>query len=305
MKTLLATILLAAPLLADFNYESKTRFTGGSLLPALSEKQPLDKPIVATRMIKGTRMATITKGRTIVVDLGPQTILEMNFAKKTYSLMTFAQMKEILDRAMKSRKDPATAIYKIDSKPSGGTKAFGFFNARELVVSMTLDAAAQATPQSAAHVLVDAWHFTMPGFGEAEDFRAKLAEKLSPAYASGLSAIGILEPELLPAFEEFGKLINPGDDMPVQTTIRIGNPTSGDLGPIPERPAPQKGVVSGTISRIGSLTHKKSAPAEDPEAVYPGLLLELTTELSNFGSGPADEVKFNVPEGFKQSQPPH
>jgi hypothetical protein len=91
--------------------------------------------------------------------------------------------------------------------------------------------------------------------------------------------------------------------MPVETTIRIGNPDSGDLAPPSDvPPPPQKGVVSGTLSRIGTLTHKKSAPsADDPET--PGLLLELTVELSNFGSGPSDESKFYVPEGFKQVQP--
>jgi len=303
MKTLLATILLVSPLRADFNYQSNTRFTGGSLFHVLAGKAPLEKPIVATHMIKGNRMATIAKGHTTVVDLAAGTILEIDFPRKTYYTITFARMKEILDQAVKSLKAPGTTPFQIVSKPSGGSKAFGFFNAKEQIVTMNQDGVGK---DGVAHVMVDTWTFTMPGFGEAEDFRHKLADKLTPAYASGLSSIGILEPELLSALEQIGNLSYPGDDMPVETTIRLGSSASGDLTPPADAPAaPQKGVVSETISRIGSLTHKKSAtPAEDPETIYPGLLLELTTELSNFGSGPADESKFNVPEGFKQIQPP-
>jgi len=304
MRILFVTMLLAGTLRADFGYESRTRFTGGILLKALLEKESFaraaKKPVVSTHLIKGTRMATVTKEHATVVDLGKETIVEIDFARKTYFTVTFARVKQILDE----RAGHNPAVFQVSSKAAGGSKAFGFFNAKELIVTMTLDGAGKETgAQTPAHVLVDSWILTMPGFGEAEDFRRKLAEKLGYAYASGLSEIGILEPELFPGLEEVGKLFNPGDDLPVETRIRIGGPGSGDLGPTGEAPAAQKGIVSGTLSRIGSLTHKKSAPSGE-EQETPGLLLELSTELSNFGSGPADESKFNVPEGFKQVQPP-
>jgi hypothetical protein len=307
MRTLFATVLLfgasASALHADFSYESKTTLKNGVVGEAVLYAETLvrgGKPVVATHMIKNNRMATLTKKHTTIIDLNRDAIVEIDFARKTYLSMTFDQMKQILANA--KTRSGGSGTFDVSSKAAGGSKAFGFFNARHTIVTMALPASSDSHPESVSRVLVDSWLLTMPGFSEAEDFRRKLGEKLSYAFASGLSEIGLLEPKFLAGLEEIGKLTNEGDDMPVERTIRMGAPDSGDLEPHDEASSQKNGVVSETLSRIGNLGRKKNAgePAPPPT----GLLLDLTTELSNFGSGPADEVKFNVPEGFKQVQPP-
>ncbi len=319
---------------ADFGYESKTQLTGGTLFKALAATWPLahgaTKPAVSTHLIKGNRMATLTKDHATIVNLDNETIFDIDFVKKTYSSMTFAQMKQILDQAMKegiartnhSNGAGATTTFEVSSK-SGRTKAIGFLSARELIVTMTVDGASRESEQSASadpgsrpqpvtNILLDSWILTVPGFGEVEDFRRKLGAKLSYAYASGMSEIGMVTPELLPGFEELGKLINPADDMAVENTIRMGGPGSGDLASSgdPASSSQKSGGVSGALSRIGSIARKKnngrqSTPsADEQDATSLGILVELTTELSNFAAGPADESKFNVPAGFKEIKSP-
>src|SRR5579862_7566366 len=307
MRTLFATVFLfgasISALRADFSYESKTILKNGVVGEAVLNSEPLirgGKPVVATHLIKNNRMATLTRKHTTIVDLNRNTIVEIDFARKTYLSMTFDQKKQILESA--KARSAGSGTFEVSSKSAGGSKAFGFFNAKHSIVTMALPASPDSPPQSVARVMVESWLLTMPGFSEAEDFRRKLGEKLSYAFASGLYEIGLLEPKFLAGLEEIGKLTNEGDDMPVERTIRIGGPDSGDLEPHEEASSQKNGVVSETLSRIGNLGRKKNSgePAPPPA----GLLLDLTTELSNFGSGPADESKFNVPEGFKQVQPP-
>ena len=306
MRILFAIALLccasANALRADFSYESKTILKDGVVAEAVLHTEPFlrgGKAVVATHLIKTNRMVTLTKRHATIVDLNKDTIVEIDFTKKTYVSMTFAQMKQILESA--KAKSGGAGRFDVSSKSAGGSKAFGFFNARQTIVTMTRPPSADSHPQ-VARVMVDSWLLTMPGFSEAEEFRRKLGEKLSYAYASGFSEIGLLEPQLLAGLEEVGKLTNEGDDMPVESTIRMGSADSGDLEPREDPSSQKSGVVSETLSRIGNLGRKKNnGEAAPPPA---GLILEVTTELSNFGSGPADEVKFIVPEKFKQVQLP-
>jgi len=282
MRNFLVFTLLAGAfsgtLRADFRYDTRTELSGSNF--------GARKPAVSTHFIKGNRMATFTKDHAMIVDLEKETILDIDFAKKTYVSTTFAQMKQTVGHA------GAEAIFQASSKSSDRTKSIGLWTANELIVTMT-------APM--IHILVDSWMMAMPGYSEVEEFRHKLAQKLGYAYASGMSDIGIAEPELLPGFEELGKMVNQSDDMPVESTIRMGGPDSGDLGEsrLAVSSSEKGGLVSGALSRLGSLGRKKNSARD---TAPPGMLIQITTELSNFSAGPVDESKFNVPPGFKQLQ---
>jgi hypothetical protein len=279
-------------------------------------------------------MAMVSKTHTTVVNLDNETILEIDFVKKTFLRSTFAQKKLVLDLAMKNglaraNQSGAAAVegpFQVFSKTTGRSKAFGFSTAREMIVTMTAGAGAPAPGKEAApspsadsatqpvtyipvtQIFVDSWTLAAPGFVEAETFRRKLAAKLGYAYAAGMFEIGMVKPELLPGFEELAKLTYDGDDMPVESLIRMGGPDSGELAPTEAATAAQKsGLLSGTLNRIESLGRKKSngpSSAEEQETSLPGLLVEMTIEFSNFSAGPAPESSFNPPVGFKDLNPP-
>lgn len=336
-RTILITVLLSGAsgivLRADVVYDSKTQLTGGSLYPAVLAVEPpgrgAKKPLIATHAIKGNRMATITKERMTIVNLDQGTIFEIDLIKKTYRQMSFEQMKEILDRAMQegvARVNKGTgtntdateeAAFQVSSKFTDRTKTLEALSAEEWMATAKLQGSGQpaatsaasdsaanpqaANPQTVTNIFVDSWILTVPGFDEAQDFFRRLGERLSYSYALGLFEIGSVQPELLPGFEELGKLLTQGEGMPVESTIRMGGPESGDLAQGNDAAAStQKGIVSGALSRLGSIRRKE--PAVRPSA--PGVLVEMTTELSNFNSGFAEESKFTVPDGFKQVQPP-
>jgi len=324
MRTFLATFLamalldgvFSATLRADLSCQSTTRITGGILLSAALDKEPAmgaRKPFNVTYLIKGNRMAILTKGHTTVLSLDNDTVYEIDFTTKTYSSKPFAEIKQI--EATNNKGSDAAPTFQVTSK-SGRTKPVGVLTARERIFTMiagtmtagTTTAGATtiegATAQPVANIAVDSWTLTAPGFGELEDFRRRLAAKLGYAYALGLSGIAKLKPELLPAFEEAAKVIIEADEMPVEFTIRMGRRDSGDLAPNGDVAPPEKGLVSGTLSRLGSIAHKKNSgqSGDEQDSNATAILAEVTSELSNLG-GAVDEGKFNVPGGFKEIKP--
>ncbi len=323
-RTILVTVLLSsgALLRGDVVYDSKIQLTGGSLYQAVLAVEPpgrgAKKPLIATYAIKGHRMSRITKDHMTIVNLDQDTIFEIDLIKKTYLQLNFAQTKEVLDRAIPKKSNDADnntgeeAAFQVFSKFTDRTKPLEALNAEERIATAKLAGSGKpagpgtasdlaANPQVVTNIFVDSWMLTVPGFDEAQDFFRKLGEKVSYSYALGLFEIGSVQPELLPGFEELAKLLTQGEGMPVESTIRMGGTGSGDLAQSDDAAASApKGIVSGALSRLGNIRRKE--PAVRPSA--PGVLVEMTTELSKFNSGFAEESRFTVPDGFKQVQPP-
>ncbi len=284
--TAAATVLFSGALRADFEYESRTEIIGGSLL-----KTDRARSAVVENLIKGKLMAIVARKRTTVINLENESVLDIDFAHQTYTSTPFSAIKAKLDPWLKSAAFESTAR-------SGGAKRIGLLIAREHLVAMRR---AADGPPALARIFLDFWTMTPPGLGEMQDFHQQLAAKLGYAYAWGLAEIGMIQPELLPGFEAAAKALTESREMPVVSTIRLGTAGTGDLAPPPETADARAGIVSETLSRIGDLTHLKleKQPAEE----NPALLGEVMIEVGEFGNGPADASKFNVPAGFKEVKP--
>ncbi len=71
---LLCGLLSSTPLLADFSYESRIRITGGELYDALGKLGPHGRdPVIVTKLIRGRRMAILSRRHTTVIDLDAAT----------------------------------------------------------------------------------------------------------------------------------------------------------------------------------------------------------------------------------------
>lgn len=274
MRRSLAILLAAAgclPLVrADFTYQETTRIVGPSL----------QVRTVATHLIKGNHMATVTKDHISIIDADNETITEVDFAKKTYSVKTFAQLKEAGPKTNVARK------FKVLAKSTGQSKAIGVLNAKELVITMTLEGAADAAGDQ---IVVQAWVATVPGFDDVKTFQINLGQKLG--YAFGLP----------PEFEEVGKQINQLEGSPIEYSVRAGDAAALALQTQTQIPA-ETSFLTVALDRLSGIAHmgrKKSnvTPKEEPS---PPTVLEAITDLSAFSAGPSDIVKFMVPQGFKK-----
>src|SRR6185369_15640176 len=105
IKVAAITVAVAIPLFADFSYQETTKITGGALMSAMKvagvfskQARQANEPIQSTVAIKGDRMVHRSSLHTTIIDLAGQTITTIDPQKKTYSVMTFAEMKQMMQQ---------------------------------------------------------------------------------------------------------------------------------------------------------------------------------------------------------------
>jgi hypothetical protein len=205
MKRTLSLIALAAfacaGLRADFSYEQTSQLTGGVMKSLGFLSKQLREPTRSTVLLKGDRMAHISATSASVVDLAAETITEINFQKKTYSVMTFAEMEAMLKSldAKSKEKDQPEWTTKVSVKETGQTQTINGMNAREAVLTIEFEGTDQKTNQPATMMTMtcDMWLTpNVAGYDEVRSFYERMARKLnwtpgSMSMASGRQAKGI------------------------------------------------------------------------------------------------------------------
>ncbi len=273
----------AAMLFADFSYQEKTQVTGGALgamMRTAGGQAP--QPMTSTVLIKGNRMAHLRADTAQIIDLDKETITNINFPKKTYTLMTFAQMKQMMqDMSQRTGQQPAAvdAHFKNSVRETGKTKNIGGLNTTEKIMTMSMEGADAKSPEAMV-IQTDMWIASeIPGYAEVRNFYRRMAEKSGWAQGSfgpSMGARGM--PEAMAAMAKERSKLN---GMPVLQVMSMSGGGSEGLG---------------ALAALG--THKGGKDAgSNAEA---GVTIEMTTESSGFSSNPVDASKFDVPAGFQQ-----
>jgi hypothetical protein len=331
-------ICLPARLLADFSYDQSSKVTGGMMAGMMKFAGAFSKsarePIQSTVAVKGNRMLHGSKDRASVIDLDAETVTEINFAKKTYSVMTFAEMKQAMEQAMEKMKSQKPAAsgngdndvstdFKLDIKDTGQTKQIGGLEAKQRILTMSMDATDQKTGnEGGMQVVDDMWIAPgVPGYEEIREFHIRMAKKMNWSPDMGGLAMG--RADIARAMANVSKETAKLDGVPVMTIMKMtptGNgqpvsaPATSDSQQKPSRSTSSSSpslsdALSGRLGGFGGFGRKKkqqdppadssqtgSAPAQGGDAT----LMEITSEMSNFSSAPLDPGRFTVPAGFKK-----
>ena len=103
----MAALLGVAAARAEFRYTETTKFTGGALagvsrtLGVFSRSmRSLTEPQTRTTMVQGNQMVSFDNRSMHITDLDAETITEVDLEKKTYSVITFAQMAEAMRKGI-------------------------------------------------------------------------------------------------------------------------------------------------------------------------------------------------------------
>jgi len=332
-------MLLPAGLLADFSYEQTTKMTGGAMMGMMkiagAFSKQLREPVQTSVSIKGNRMVHSSKDHAQIIDLDSETITEVNFQKKQYSVMTFAEMTQAMEQALqrgqarKSESQPSetTTELKVDIKETGQRKQVAGYDAKEMIMTMEMAATDQKTGNKGSMLVTnDMWIApTVAGYDEVREFHKKMAAKMawtpagSAMMASGGADVGRAMAGMA---KEMAKL----DGITVLSVMKMtptadGQPASGAAGSEgqaaaqPSRPKPEapsiSSVLGGKLGGFGGFGRKKKAeaPKEEkqesastaaPSGGSSDALMEMTTEMSGFSSSPVDPSRFAVPSGFKK-----
>jgi hypothetical protein len=194
---------------ADASYQETTQITGGSLVDGLKSVSFFSKslrdafaPITTSTMVHGNQKVVVSKESTEITDLDRETITHIDLAQKTYTVVTFAQMRQAFANAQKQMaqaqdqvkeaqpqqapppKSDIKTSFDVSAKNTGVTKEINGLTAQEQVVTMQAhmtDPNAPATETNSATYVIttDAWIAPdPPEVKEVQDFDLRYAQKL-------------------------------------------------------------------------------------------------------------------------------
>lgn len=343
------SLLTASGLQADFTYEETSKITGGAIVSLMKFAGAFSKdarratdPINSTIAVKGNRMVRKSQLTATITDLDAETITTINFEKKTYWTMTFAQMKEAMDNAMKQMSQakadssqngaPDTSNVKFDVKveDTGQTKPINGIPAHEMILTMTMEGTDQQSgTKGGMNIVTDSWLAPkVPGYEEVHEFYRRMAEKAHWVPSSG----GMMNrPDISRGMSEIYKEGSKMNGIPVLQVVKMGGTVEGTPQPqnadgsgqnssassssnSPSSSPPPTSVGSAIGSALGGrfgLGRKKkddsqnqtSNSSQGQSSTASGSLMEMTIELTNYSSAPADAGLFMIPAGFKQIEP--
>ena len=185
----IAIVLMASRMtLADASYQETTQITGGSMVAPLKSMGFLSKsvgnmfaPNTTTTMVHGNQKAVVGKDSTEITDLDRETITHIDNLHKTYSVVTFAQMRQAFENMPKQMeqaqekakqdqpqqpqqpKSDLKTSFDVSVKNTGVSKDVNGLTAQEQLVTMQMHVTdPNAPPTDATNtvtyvVTTDAW----------------------------------------------------------------------------------------------------------------------------------------------------
>jgi hypothetical protein len=206
----LGIVLLASRLtFADASYQETTQITGGSMVAPLKSMSFLSKsmrdmlaPTTTTTMIHGNQKAVVSKDFTEITDLDKETVTHIDNLHKSYTVVTFAQMRQAFQQVPKQMqqaqdqakqaqqqqpqqpKSDLKTSFDVNVKNTGASKEINGLTAQEQLVTLQMhvtDPNAPPTQTNAVTYVVttDAWISPdPPEVKEIQDFDKRFGQKL-------------------------------------------------------------------------------------------------------------------------------
>lgn len=327
---------------ADFQYTETTKITGGSIVGMMKfagkfskKARQANEPMTTTVLVKGNRMAHINRDSTEIIDLDRETITEIDHANRQYSVLTFQQMKERMEKAARqARQDKsdsqAEVKFKVNVRNTGAKRQVANLSTKEAILTLSVEGKDKQSGQAGAMAFTnDMWMAPeIPGYAEIRNFAQRFATKMGFLTGGALNPILSMQPGMSQGMGEMVKEMSKLQGVPVLQIVRVGATANGE--PLPaasEAPLPasndsnmpsagevaQESAASAITSKLGGLggfggfgRKKKQEPKPEQQTSTKtqqgaaNVLMESSTEMNDFSSSAIDAVRFDVPAGYKQ-----
>ena len=310
--TVVALLLINQLAFADASYQSTTQITGGSLVETMQKVSFLSHsikdmlaPITTTTMVHGNQKAVIGKDSTEITDLDGERIIHIDNVKKTYTITTFAEMRQAflnMSRQMDNAqaqpdqpqpKQPSDIKTSFDIKVNntGASKAVNGLQAQEQVITMTMKVTETNPPAHPADpnaptsmdytITTDAWVAPdPPEIKEIADFDLRFGQKL-------MEGVDMKE-----FAEQFKHMLGPGNAASAQ--LLGGQPGASDaMAQMAKEMAKLKGTrvlettSMGGLVPAGTVTASDSTPPPSGQSVAGDVATNTATQTA---SGEANQV---------------
>jgi len=341
---LCASVVGASSLVADVRTEEKStvRFEGalGGVINFFSGKASRDglKTIVALR---GDRKATLGETNGMIVDLAEEKVYTLDMKKKSYRVITFAEIRRQIEEARKKAEEEARKAEAAESKaaeqkeqkadPSaqeqpnvevdfdvketGQKKAINGFDTREVVMTIAMREKGKTLEQSGGLVITsDMWiTSSVAAMKELMDFEIRYAQQLAGPATFGASveqmqtaiaAHPMLKEGLARMAEEGRKM----EGTPILTTITADAVKSAEQMAAAQQTKSEESKssaptsISGIIGGFGRrAAQKKSDEGSNGAPKARATFMTINTERLSITPN-ASAADVAIPQGFKEEK---
>jgi hypothetical protein len=283
---LLALSVPAALHAADYTYQQTTQLTGGSMLSMVksvgflsSQARHAGDPVVSSIYLKDNRLANVSAESIEIIDLDKETITHIDVHAKTYTVMTFDQIKQqIANMRQQMEKQQASQpaapaqpaadpnvkmSFDVKVRKTGAQKEISGLQSSEAILTMTMTATTAATDQQsqqsgAMAVTNDMWMVpAIPGYEHVREFYRRMGEKMADA-SQGLgydfSRMLAQNPGAGVALGDMAKEMQKLDGVPIMQVMRVGTTLNGQPLPAASEaplPPPPAGPSGGDVAKQG------------------------------------------------------
>ena len=207
-----------------------------------------------------------------IIDLDKETITQIDVQRKTYTVVTFDQIKQQVENARQQMEkqppsqpagaqptaDPNVKMsFDVKVRKTGAQKEISGLHSSEAILTMTMTATAQQSQQSGAMAITnDMWMVpAIPGYDQVRDFYRRMAGKMSDS-SQGLgydfSKMLAQNPGASAALSDMAKEMQKLDGVPIMQVMRMGTTLNGQ--PLPaasEAPTPTSpaGPSGGDVAK--------------------------------------------------------
>lgn len=324
IRVVLTVALATVSASADFSYKHETKMTGGAMAGMMKMTMRMSKSareaMQGTTYIKGNKSAEQNGGTVTIYDLDADTITTVDNEKRTYSVMTFAEMREAMARMsekMSGKQDNAEVRYKVDIRDGKKAQDVYGYPAKLTVLELAIEGTDNKGNSGAMEMVNDMWlSNSISGSAELAAFHKRLGEKLAGAMGPSLGMMGAMMKQkgFDQAMKEFREKSASLSGVPVLMVMRMG--PAGSLGAMladsgkipsdkPEADSEEKPSMASVLKGMGGLGgfgRKRNEPAanEPPQSAGSASLMEMAVRQFDFSTAPVDDSHFAVPAGYKQ-----
>jgi hypothetical protein len=277
--------------------------------------------IVSTSAVKGDRKVTMDESTGRIVDLKEEKVYELDLKKKTYTVITFAelrqQLKEAQEKAQRDaekaakeqggrekekekepeKKEPEVEV-EFDLKETGQKKTIAGYEAREVVATITVHEKGRTIEDKGGLIVTsDMWLGPeIPAMKELAEFEMRYWKAIAPEMpalsAEQMAAVVAMYPMVKQGMDRLNKEKVNMQGTPLSTVTTFDAVKSPDqMAKESDSSSSSGGGLSGMLARKMMKKDKEDKPRVTIFTVT-GETLEIATTV------PAADL--DIPTGFKQ-----
>jgi hypothetical protein len=335
-NVVVATVCLAisalASLHADVKTEERMKFELGGVLGKVVNVfggKDAREGTMTTVALKGSRKSTFSDATGQIIDLAEEKIYDLDVKRKTYRVMTFAELRQRMEEAKakaekavreeqaKQKAEPPPANRPEDSvevdfdvKSTGQKRAINGFDTSQVVVTVTVREKGKTLEQNGGlAITTDMWMAPrMPAMKELMDFEMQFAQKLYGPMIAGASpqdmaSVMAIYPMLKPALEKMNAEQSKVEGTAILTTVKVEAVKSAEQIAQEQKQTEESSkpnLTGGVGGLLGGLAKRAAQKKVDGDGPQPrAMVMTTTSELLKVANAVSD-ADVAVPAGFKQ-----